>query len=141
MKKVAPNLHRNRVVYAISIFLVIIFGLASRRYPQILPAILDKYPGDALWTIVVFAIGGIVLPRTSTLKIAGLALVISYVVEFAQLYRAPWIVAIRGTKIGHLLLGSQFAWEDLGAYTVGAALAILAEWSCLTIIRSRARSK
>jgi ABC-type multidrug transport system fused ATPase/permease subunit len=116
MKKAAPNLHRNRGWYTISIVLVIILGLASRRYPQILPAILDKYPGDALWPIVVFLAAGVVLQRTSTWKIAGLALAISYIVEVAQLYQAPWIVAIRRTTIGHLFLGSQFMWEDLVAY-------------------------
>jgi Protein of unknown function (DUF2809) len=141
MKKVTPNLHRNRIGYAIAIVLVIIFGLASRRYPQILPAILDKYPGDALWTIVVFLMGAIVLPLASTWKIAGLALAISYIVEFAQLYQAPWIVAIRRTTIGHLFLGSQFAWEDLVAYTVGAAIAIFGESGWCAFTKSRAARK
>jgi hypothetical protein len=140
MKKNSPNLHRNRIGYAIAIVLVIIFGLASRRYP-LLPAILDKYPGDALWTVVVFLIGAIVLPRASTWTLAGLALAISYIVEFAQLYRAPWIVAIRQTTIGQLFLGSQFVWEDLVAYTVGAAIAIVGESGWFAFAKSRAPSK
>jgi hypothetical protein len=136
MNKVTPNLHRSRVGYTIAIVLVISCGLASRRYPQTLPAIFDKYPGDALWTIVVYLIGAIVLPRASSWQIAGLALAISYIVEFAQLYRAPWIVAIRQTTIGHLLLGSQFAWADLVAYTVGAAIALLIEGAWFSLLRS-----
>jgi Protein of unknown function (DUF2809) len=138
MKKVAPNLRRDRKWYTIAMGLVIMLGLASRRYPQILPAFLDKYPGDVLWTIVVFLLLGMVLPRASTWKIAGLALVISYIVEFGQLYRAPWLVAIRETTIGHLLLGSEFVWGDLVAYTIGAAIALLVELGWVRFGRSRA---
>jgi Protein of unknown function (DUF2809) len=141
MKKIAPNLHRNRIGYTIAIVFVIIFGLASRRYPQILPAIFDKYPGDVMWTIVVYLSCAIGFPRASSWKIAGLALAISYVVEFAQLYQAPWLVAIRQTTIGHLLLGSQFVWEDLVAYSVGAAIALLGENAWFNFARSRAPRK
>ncbi len=141
MNKVASHLHRNRVWYTIAVVLVIIFGLASRRYPQFLPAILDKYPGDALWTIGVYLICAIVFPRANSWKIAGLALAISYIVEFAQLYQASWIVAIRRATIGHLFLGSQFGWEDLVAYTVGAAIALLTESAWFSFARSRASRK
>ena len=139
MSQIFPPVRRNRFWYGMAIAIAIVFGLASRRYPQLLPAILDKYPGDVLWTIVVFLLGGIVLPQASPLKIAGLALVISYLVEFGQLYQAPWIVAIRRTTIGHLCLGSQFAWEDLVAYTVGAAIAFLLELAWLRTVRSPGR--
>jgi Protein of unknown function (DUF2809) len=121
MKIITP-MRRNRLWYAIAIGLVIAIGLGSRHYPQ-----LGKYPGDALWTIVVFLLLGFALPRVSTLKVATLALFISYIVEFGQLYRAPWIVAIRSTTIGHLILGSDFGWGDLAAYTIGALLALVVE--------------
>jgi hypothetical protein len=117
---------RNRFWYAIAVAVVILVGMASRRYP-LLPEIVDKYPGDVLWTMMVFCLGAIVFPRTSTIKLAGLALFISYAVEFGQLYRAPWIVAIRQTTIGHLILGADFAWGDLIAYTVGALLMLVGE--------------
>ncbi len=117
--------------YAIAIGLVISLGLGSRRYPQLLPAAWGKYPGDALWTIGVFLICGTILPRVRTLTIAGIALLISYLVECGQLYQPPWLVGIRQTSIGHLLLGSEFDWSDLVAYTVGAAIASLGEWGAI----------
>jgi Protein of unknown function (DUF2809) len=122
--KITTPIHRQKVWYALAIFAVIIIGLGSRHYPQ-----LGKYPGDALWTIVVFLLLGFTLPRLSTLKVTALALVISYTVEFSQLYRAPWLVAIRSTTIGHLILGSDFGWGDLVAYTVGALIALVVETS------------
>ena len=118
------KMSRNKLWYAIAIVVVIIIGLTSRQYLQ-----LGKYPGDTLWTMMVFLILGITLPRVSSLKIATLALFISYAVEFGQLYRAPWLVAIRSTTIGHLILGSDFGWGDLAAYTVGALLALVVERS------------
>jgi Protein of unknown function (DUF2809) len=120
--KINLPIHRHKFWYAIAIFVVIIIGLGSRRYLQ-----LGKYPGDALWTIVVFLLLGFALPRVNTLKVTAIALFISYAVEFGQLYRAPWLVAIRSTTLGHLLLGSDFNWGDLVAYTIGALIALVVE--------------
>jgi hypothetical protein len=129
--KINLPIHRHKLWYAIAIFVVIIIGLGSRKYLQ-----LGKYPGDALWTIVVFLLLGFALPRVNTLKITALALLISYTVEFGQLYRAPWLVGIRSTTLGHLLLGSDFSWEDLVAYAIGALIALVVE----TSIASKSKS-
>jgi glycopeptide antibiotics resistance protein len=129
--KINVPIHRHKFWYALAIFAVIIIGLGSRRYLQ-----LGKYPGDALWTIVVFLLLGFALPRVSTLKVTALALLISSAVEFGQLYRAPWLVAIRSTTLGHLLLGSDFNWGDLVAYTIGALIALVVE----TSIASKSKS-
>jgi hypothetical protein len=118
---------RNRIYYVMTTAVVVALGLASRRFPGLFPSVLGKYPGDALWTIMVFAALGVLLPRMTTLRLATLALVISFAVEFSQLYQAPWINSIRGTFLGHLVLGSGFGWGDLLAYTVGAALGVCGE--------------
>jgi hypothetical protein len=57
-----------------------------------------------------------------------LALTFAWGVEFSQLYRAPWIDAVRGTIPGRLVLGNTFKWLDLPAYAVGIAFGALAEW-------------
>jgi hypothetical protein len=132
MNRLTFATRRDRLWYTLLIMLVTIAGLASRRYP-LLPDILGKYPGDALWTMMMFLLCAICLPRAGTFKLAMLALFISYVVEFGQLYQAAWIVAIRQTTIGHLILGSHFAWADLVAYTIGAAIAFVIERSCVTL--------
>src|SRR5258708_2710635 len=123
-KTVSPRLHRNRIAYFAAVCVVIALGLASRRFPGSFPAFLGKYPGDALWALMVFLGWGIVLPKHSTLRIALYALVTSFLVEFSQLYQAPWINGIRGTAIGHLALGSGFAWGDMAAYAVGVGMGI-----------------
>ena len=103
--------------------LVIALGLASRAYPQFLPAALGKYPGDALWAMmIVFALGAIAT-RMRTWQLALWSLLICFGVEFSQLLQAPWLVALRAHPLGHLVLGSHFGWVDLIAYTAGVAVA------------------
>ena len=100
----------------------IALGLATRKFPGLLPAFLGKYPGDALWATMVFFLWGLVLPKASIARVAALALATSWIVEFAQFIQVPWLVALRSTTIGHLILGSTFHAPDLVAYTLGVGL-------------------
>ncbi|MGM9480055.1 DUF2809 domain-containing protein [Roseateles sp. NT4] len=118
---------RNRLVYATLVLAVIAAGLASRRYPGLLPAQLGKYPGDALWALMVMLLYGLAWPHASIVRIAMAALATSFAVEFSQLYQADWINAIRHTTLGHLVLGSGFHAMDLLAYSVGVAAGTMAE--------------
>jgi hypothetical protein len=106
---------------------VIALGLASRHWPALFPAVFGKYPGDALWALMVFYLLGALMPRLSTARLGAYALAISFIDEFSQLYQAPWIDAIRATTPGHLVLGSAFGWGDLGAYVVGVAAGVTAD--------------
>ncbi|MBT0569911.1 DUF2809 domain-containing protein [Curvibacter sp. CHRR-16] len=117
---------RSRYWLALYFALVIALGLASRKFP-LLPAFLDKYPGDALWALMVFVGWAFCKPKASTQTIAALALVTSFAVEFSQLYQAPWINAVRHTTLGHLVLGSTFVWGDLLAYVVGVGFGVLVD--------------
>lgn len=89
------------------------------------PILLGKYPGDALWALMVFQGWAFLKPKASTNALAFLALATAYLVEGTQLYQAPWINAIRRTSLGHLALGSAFSWLDMAAYTVGVASGML----------------
>lgn len=102
---------------------VIVCGLLSRKYPFLLPAFLGKYPGDALWAVMVYLGCAFIRPGAATGRLAAGALAICYLDELSQLYQAPWINAVRATTAGHLVLGSTFSWHDMFAYTVGIALA------------------
>jgi hypothetical protein len=47
------------------------------------------------------------------------ALVFSFAIETSQLYHAPWIDAVRATRLGSLVLGSGFVWSDFACYAAG----------------------
>ncbi len=114
---------RRRLLQVGATVAVIALGLASRAYPQFLPAAFGKYPGDALWAMmIVFALGAIAT-RMRTWQLALWSLLICFAVEFGQLVQAPWLVELRAHPLGHLVLGSTFGWADLIAYTAGVAVA------------------
>ena len=106
---------------------VIALGLASRKFPFLFPAMFGKYPGDALWALMVFAGLAFVKPGASTAHLSVLAFAISCAVEFSQLYQTPWLNAFRDTTIGHLVLGSTFSWFDIVAYAVGVLVGSLVD--------------
>jgi hypothetical protein len=83
---------------------VIAVGLASRNVAGLFPEALGKYPGDTLWTLMMFFFLGSLFPRCRSLHIAACALAISCAVETSQLYHSPWIDSLRGFKGSHSLL-------------------------------------
>ncbi len=108
-----------RVKIALVLIVVIFFGLMSRKFVWLFPETFGEYPGDALWAVAVYLAWGLLLPSTKELKLMLLALTTAYLVEFSQLYHAPWIDEFRAQTFGHLLLGSTFNAADLVVYAVG----------------------
>ncbi|WP_066306983.1 DUF2809 domain-containing protein [Bacillus sp. FJAT-29814] len=108
-----------RIKYFITIFIVMLLGLASRKYGQFLPNFIAENAGDALWAMMVYFGFRFLLARKSILTAIGLSLVFSFAIEFSQLYQADWINQIRGTVLGALVLGKGFLVVDLYRYTVG----------------------
>jgi len=118
---------RSRLLCAVLAFGVIVLGLASRRYALLLPSFLRKSAGDSLWALMVFLLCGMLFPCRSTRWIAAVAMTFSACIEFSQIYHAPWIDAIRAYPLGHLILGSGFAWADMLSYAEGIAVGIVVE--------------
>jgi hypothetical protein len=128
MQHHSPSLlRRKRMHYFVAVVLVIAFGLLWRSGWIPFPSWLSNNGGDALWALMVFLGLGFLLPRASTRRVAWLALVFAWGVEFSQLYHASWIDGMRATIPGRLVLGNTFHWPDLPAYAVGVALGALVE--------------
>ena len=120
---------------ATAVLLVTSIGLISRSEVSPFPAGWGKYPGDALWATMVLFCLGFVRPTTASLKLATAALLVSYTVEFSQLYQAPWANVVRSTLVGHLILGAGFDWIDLGAYAIGVAIGFIVDVRFLFRVR------
>jgi hypothetical protein len=128
MTAITISLQRSRPIYLIATALVIGTGLLWRSGLFPLPDFVAKYGGDLLWALVVFLCFGIAFHRSSTVRIALVAVCFAWSVEFLQLYHAPWIDGIRSTRLGRLVLGTMFNSPDLLAYVIGIALGALAEY-------------
>jgi hypothetical protein len=118
---------RSRTIYAAAAVVTIALGLSSRADAARLPWWLAKNAGDALYATMVFWGLGIVAPRARTATVALVALGFCVAIELSQLYRAPWIDAVRATTPGHLVLGQGFHAFDLVCYAIGVGLAAAIE--------------
>lgn len=115
-------LPRRRVRVLVALAGTIALGLASRRWP--LPGFLAEYTGDALYTVALFFGLLLLAPAARGRMVAGAAFLGSALIEFGQCLQWPWLVELRATRFGALVLGQGFQWADLGAYAVGACLAM-----------------
>lgn len=102
-------------------------GLGSRRVAFLMPWLLQKKAGDILYATMVFLLAVLLRPRLSPLRAGVGAFGFCTAIEFSQLYHAPWIDAIRAYPLGHLVLGSGFAWPDIACYAIGVGLGMAVE--------------
>ena len=116
---------RSRIRLSLCILVVIVLGLASRKFTIFFPQILGKYPGDMLWGLMLYFVVAFLKKDAPAARIAILTLLISAAVEFSQLIQVSWLNEIRHTVIGHLVLGTVFSWNDILAYMVGIVIGYL----------------
>lgn len=111
-----------RWIYLAVAFVIILAGLASRRYDDLLPGFIAEYSGDTLWAAMVYFGLRFLAPSVSLLKAAAISLLFSYCIEISQLYQADWANTVRSTTIGALIFGHGFLWPDMICYTIGVVL-------------------
>lgn len=122
---------RHPLTYGALTVFIAALGLLSRTayITAMLPGIINAYLGDALWAAMIFTGFGFLFRNIRTETSAILSLSFCYLIECSQLYHAPWIDEIRSSTLGGLILGWQFVWSDIFAYTVGVCAAALLEWA------------
>jgi hypothetical protein len=104
-------------------------GLVVHEGSAALSLVARDVLGDVLWAMMICWWIGALTPCTGYTRRAVAALALCWAVELSQLYHAPALDAFRGTRVGHLLLGSGFNPRDLVAYAAGVAAVVLLEAS------------
>ena len=112
-----------RLYYFISILLILILGILSRKISGI-----PLFIGDILYAVLIyFGIRFLIMnSKKSTSFLLGLLFCFS--IEILQLVQIDWLIAIRKTTLGHYVLGVGFLWLDLLCYIIGTLLAFLIDW-------------
>ncbi len=123
---------RKRIIYIGLMVIVMILGIASRRYGIYLPNIISKYAGDTLWALMVYLGFGFLFNKAKIRNVALASMTFSYLIEISQLYQGEWINSIRDTTIGALILGHGFLISDLVCYTIGIVIGIVFEYLYFT---------
>lgn len=109
--------------YAAAIFIAIVLGLSSRRYSYVLPDVISNNFGDILWASMVYFGFRFMLMKRQLAWAVSLGVIFCFGIEFSQLYQAEWIIELRKTVVGSLILGRGFLTIDLLRYVIGIAIA------------------
>jgi len=81
---------------------------------------------EVFWVLVL----RLFAPRWSPARCAAIVLAITCALEFLQLVRVPWLVALRRTFVGAALLGNGFDWWDFPHYAIGCVAGAIVAGSC-----------
>ena len=114
-----------RATYLALALATIVVGLLVHWHGGALGPVARDVFGDALWASMIVWWAGVSAPHSRLAVRSAVALAVCVVVEFSQLYHTPFLDVIRGTRVGHLVLGSGFDPRDLVAYAIGVAAAAL----------------
>ncbi|MFG1876324.1 DUF2809 domain-containing protein [Sphaerisporangium sp. NPDC049003] len=107
-----------RLVALVAAAVTVAAGLGARAA---LDGAVAKYAGDLLYTLLIQTLVLAAAPRTRPIRAAGVALGVSWLIEFAQLTGVPAELSAR-SSIARLVLGSTFNPPDLLCYAAGALL-------------------
>lgn len=115
----APE-RRRRIAYVGLALATIGVGLTVHLGGRALPPALRDVAGDALWAAMIACWVGAVAPTSGLRTRAAVAVCVG--VELSQRVHAPTLDAVRATRLGHLVLGSDYDPRDLVAYAAGIAV-------------------
>ena len=110
----------NRLNYFITILLVLILGILSRKITGI-----PLFIGDVLYAVLIyFGFRFLIMDSKKSTSLL-LSLLFCFGIEILQLVQIDWLLAIRKTTLGHYILGEGFLWLDLLWYIIGTFMAFL----------------
>ena len=110
----------NRLNYFITILLVLILGILSRKITGI-----PLFIGDVLYAVLIyFGFRFLIMDSKKSTSLL-LSLLFCFDIEILQLVQIDWLIAIRKTTLGHYILGEGFLWLDLLWYIIGTFMAFL----------------
>jgi len=118
--------YASRLLLLSSLILVILAGLALRRYGYTigLPFIVVKYGGSVLWGAMVYLLAALLFVNyRRRLFIIAVACCFSVAVELLRLVHFPALDAFRDTATGTLLLGRVFSPWNIVCYLAGIGMA------------------
>ena len=109
----------------ISLIALIPMGLASKYYQGPFAAWANNSLGGVFYEMFWVLLIVLIQPKLSPGWVAFWVFVVTSSLEFAQLWKPPFLEIIRATLLGRLLLGTTFSWWDFPYYIIGCGLAWL----------------
>jgi len=122
--KLQSSPSRKILPYSVLVVLLICIGLPA-RLTDWYPPFVVTYVGDGLWAMMIYFLAAIFLPKFAPIRLFILCMIVTWLIEFSQLYQADWINTIRHLPLMGLILGYGFRVEDLIVYTIGILLGLM----------------
>lgn len=98
-------------------------ALATRSHQEWFHPTIVKYGGDVIWSGMFVFFLRIFFIETALWKLALINYALGVLIECSQLSDAGWMLTVRHTYLGRLLLGVGFVWSDLICYAMGTMIA------------------
>ena len=114
-----------RSIYFILFIFFTWLALATRSHHEWFHLLIVEYGGDIIWAGMFLFFLRIFFIKIELWKLALINYALGVADEVSQLYQAPWILSIRQTKLGGLMLGHTFVWSDIVCYALGTLLAFI----------------
>ena len=112
---------------------VIPFGYLVRFSTQLQAPLLQDIVGSVAYQILLMMVIAFISPPLSLVKSAVGVFIVSSAIEFLQLCQAPFLVAVRATWAGRVIIGNTFLWSDFPPYALGCLLG----WIILRAMKQR----
>ncbi len=110
-----------RISLLLTIVLIIPLGYFV-RFSLLFPDWLSDVFGSIAYQILCVAIVQFCFPKLSIVKTAIGVFLFACAIEFLQLWKPPFLQAIRATLPGRLVLGNTFMGSDFPPYLLGAMI-------------------
>jgi hypothetical protein len=127
------NYGKYRIALLIGMILIIPLGYSVRFATSLGSPVFQDVFGSIAYQVLLMFVFAFFYPRVDLAKVAVGVFLVSSAIEFLQLWQAPWLLAIRSTWAGRVLLGNTFLWADFPPYAIGAFLG----WLCLKGLRRK----
>ena len=76
---------------------------------------------EIFWCLIIF----LIFTKLSPFKVATIVFLVTSVLEFTQLWKAPFLETVRKNFIGRTLIGTSFTLTDFPYYLIGCIISIL----------------
>ena len=110
-----------RIVFGMLIAITLL-GFATKFYQGSLQFWLNNSFSSIFYEMFWIFLVALIWPRFSPGWVAFWVFAVTSALEFMQLWKPPFLQAIRATLIGRLLLGTSFVWSDFLYYAIGCTL-------------------
>jgi len=107
----------NRFLYFILTIITIGLGLFSRT--KFIPDFIYPYLGDFLYTLMFYFLFAFLLIKNTPKHHLILSIGLCFLIEISQLNQSIFMLQVRSSWWGGMILGHEFLWTDLVSYTLG----------------------